>query len=82
LAEQQRFMANPDFYAPMLSGHDSVVYIEQGRLVPGTREHGVFYRQQVYLFSSEESLQRFWQGPERFHAAAFQAMRQTLSSQR
>ena len=82
LAEQQRFMENPDFYAPMLSGHDSVVYIEQGRLVPGTREHGVFYRQQVYLFSCEESLQRFWQGPEQFHAAAFQAMRQTLNPQR
>ena len=74
--EQQRFMNNPDFYAPMLSGHDPVQYIESGHLVSGTREHGVFYRQQVYLFSSEKTLDRFWKAPEQYHAAAYQAMRQ------
>ena len=74
--EQQRFLSNPDFYAPMLSGSDPVEYIERGNLVTGTRQHGVFYRQQVYLFSSEETLDRFWKSPERYHAAAYQAMRQ------
>jgi len=79
-SEQQRFLANPDFYAPMLSGHDPVQYIEGGKLIGGTRQHGVFYRQQVYLFSSEETLDRFWKAPEQYHAAAYQAMRQADSS--
>ena len=74
--EQQRFLSNPDFYAPMLSGSDPVEYIERGNVVTGKRQHGVFYRQQVYLFSSEETLDRFWKSPERYHAAAYQAMRQ------
>ena len=73
---QQRFLANPDFYAPMLSGNDPVEYIDRGNLVGGTRRHGIFYRQQVYLFTSEETLNHFWKSPERYHGAAYQALRQ------
>ena len=76
-SEQQRFLANPDFYAPMLSGNDPVVYIQQGQLVTGTRQNGVFYRQQIYLFANENSLRQFWQNPEQFHTAVFQAIRRS-----
>ena len=81
-AEQQRFLSNPDFYAPMLSGHDPVLYIEQGKLVAGFRQHGIFFRQQIYLFSSEDTLRRFSEAAENFHSAAFQAMRQSGAAPR
>ena len=77
-AQQQRFLANPDLYAPMLSGFDPVQYIDGGQLVQGCREHGVYFRNQVYLFAGEESLRRFWQQPDRYATAVFQAMRQSI----
>ncbi len=41
--QQQRFLAAPDRYAPVYSGDDIVLAIEQGRIQPGTREHGLFF---------------------------------------
>ena len=75
-AEQQRFLAAPDRFAPMLSGQDPVSYIDGGQFVEGKRQHGVFYREQVYLFSSETTLNQFWQQPDRYASAVFQAMHQ------
>lgn len=75
-AEQRdRFNADPDRYAPILSGTDIVLAIEQGRQLEGQRRHGVFYNGRVYLFSSEESLQRFAQRPDFYADQALQAMR-------
>ncbi len=75
-AEQRdRFNADPDRYAPILSGTDIVLAIEQGRQLDGLRRHGVFYNGRVYLFSSEESLQRFAQRPDFYADQALQAMR-------
>ena len=75
-AEQQRFLADYDRYAPALSGVDCVKYVENGKLVNGRRAHGVFYRGQIFLFADEAALQRFWSAPERFlpvvHAAQAQ----------
>ena len=65
-AEQQRFLANFDKYAPALSGYDCVKYADQGTLVDGKRAHGVFYRGQIFLFADEAALQTFWSSPERF----------------
>jgi thiol-disulfide isomerase/thioredoxin/YHS domain-containing protein len=67
--EQQRFLANPDGYAPVASGNDVVVAAEQGQIVPGTREHGVFYKHRIYLFSSEASLQKFSTNSDAYDAA-------------
>ncbi len=64
--EQQRFLANFEKYAPALSGYDCVKYAEQGALVDGKRAHGIFFRGQIFLFSDEANLQKFWGAPERF----------------
>jgi YHS domain-containing protein len=74
-AEQQRFLANPDRYSPVISGNDPVVALDEGRAVPGTRRYGLFYENRVYLFSSEESLARFSRAPNRYAAEIIQAMR-------
>ncbi len=65
--EQRRFFTDPDRFAPVGSGNDIVLAVEQGRAVPGMREHGVFFGNRdyrVYLFSSEESLAKFDEKPE------------------
>ncbi len=71
--EQKRFLAQFDKYAPVLSGCDPVKFVETGKLVPGQRAHGVFYRDQIYLFVDEASLQQFWSAPERYALAVLAA---------
>jgi len=61
--EQARFFTNPDRYAPAVSGNDVVLAAEQGQPVPGMREHGVFFGNRVYLFSSEATLDKFARNP-------------------
>jgi hypothetical protein len=56
---KEKFLAFPDRFAPICSGMDIVVYLEQGRLVEGKRELGCRYQDRVYLFSSQESKQKF-----------------------
>ena len=56
--------------APVLSGYDPVMFAERGTLENGKRAHGIFFRQRVYLFADENSLQRFWANPERYAGAA------------
>ncbi len=69
-----RFWDDPDRYAPILSGNDPVEFAEGGGLVAGSRRHGVFFRNQVYLFTDEDSLQRFWSSPQHFADIAQRAM--------
>ena len=61
--EQQAFFSNPNFYAPVLSGNDVVLEVEQGRHVPGLREFGARWRDRVYLFSCRESYDKFQANP-------------------
>ncbi len=63
--EQKRFLANPVQYSPINSGNDVVLNIDQGQSVPGRREHGIYFQNRIFLFSSENSLQTFSQNP--FH---------------
>ena len=73
--EQRRFFTDPDRYAPVVSGNDVVLATEQGQAVPGMREHGVFYENRVYLFSSEASLDRFARNPDAYASQALEALR-------
>ena len=73
-AEKQTFWQDPDRFAPILSGNDPVEFAESGRIVQGSRKHGVFYRNQIFLFTSEDSLQRFWGSPKRYADVAVAAM--------
>lgn len=73
--EQARFYANPDAYAPVNSGNDVIVALETGQAAPGLRQHGVYYGNRIYLFSSEQSLQKFEREPDRYAVAAQQTLR-------
>lgn len=72
---KQKFWDNPDRYAPVASGVDPVLAIEQGRDVPGQRAHGVFFENRIYLFADEASLDKFRQAPDRYAAEIVQARR-------
>ena len=61
--EQRRFLSNPDRYAPVASGNDIVLAAEQGQAVPGMRQYGFFCGGQVYLFSSQATMQKFASNP-------------------
>ncbi|MBN2474735.1 MAG: thioredoxin family protein [Pirellulales bacterium] len=73
--QQRRFLAQPDRYAPVLSGNDVVVAIEQGQSIAGRRQHGVFFGGKVYLFADETSLRKFTANPAHYATQALQAMR-------
>jgi YHS domain-containing protein/thiol-disulfide isomerase/thioredoxin len=71
--EQQKFLANPLVYAPALSGDDAVVKIDHGQSVPGQRQFGTFYDKRVYLFSCQDSLNRFHGDPLKYTGGVRQA---------
>ena len=75
--EQRRFQDNPDRYAPVSSGDDVVVLLEQGRSVSGYREHGLQFDGHVYLFTSEGTLEKFRSNPHYYADRALQAIRST-----
>jgi protein disulfide-isomerase len=79
-AAQQRFLIDPDSYTPAASGNDAVAWVDQGRLVPGVRKFGGYFRGQVYLFSSEESLQQFQRNSDRYAFVIEQAMAASRSN--
>ncbi len=64
--QQQAFLADPDRYAPALSGDDPVLAFESGRSEPGRRAYGVSYQSRMYLFSSPESRAAFTADPDRY----------------
>lgn len=73
--EQKRFLANPDNYAPVMAGLDVVIAVERRQTIPGSRAHGGFYGNRVYLFADEESLEKFTRDPDRYVSAISQALR-------
>ena len=73
--EQARFARDPDRYAPVVSGNDVVLATEQGQTVTGMREHGVFFGNRVYLFSSEATLEKFAKNPNLYANQALEALR-------
>jgi len=80
--QQQRFLADPDRYAPVLSGNDVVIAVEQGQAVFGRREHGLLFGSQVYLFADEASLDKFSKNPQQYARQILQAMRAEASQRR
>lgn len=74
-AEQQKFLDDPERYAPVLAGHDLVRAVEAGQFEEGRREYGAWYRDRVYLFANEESFQKFRSDPQRYLEALPQVER-------
>ncbi len=56
---QEKFLANPDRYAPILSGYDLVHFLKTGELRSGLREYGCWFKGRVYLFASASNRQYF-----------------------
>jgi len=75
--QRDRFDAEPDRYAPVSSGSDVVVAVEQGEVMPGRREHGAWFEGRVYLFSSEATLRRFDADPHHYVSAMLQRTEST-----
>jgi thiol-disulfide isomerase/thioredoxin/YHS domain-containing protein len=76
-AEQQKFLAEPDRYAPMVRGYDPVLALDQNKAVPGSREFGVYCEGRIYLFSSADTRDHFEHNTKRYSADILQAMRQS-----
>ncbi len=75
--EREKFLAEPDRYAPVMSGLDPVMAIDNHSSVPGKREFGVFGADgKIYLFANEASRAQFEQNEQHYTAAASQATQQ------
>ncbi len=71
---QRRFLADPDRYAPVLSGCDPVVFAETTQLIDGNHNIGLLMGGKTYFFTSEETLTRFKLSPQVYIGRAYQAM--------
>ena len=80
--EQQKFLANPDEFSPILAGMDVVQLADVGQITQGNRRYGVLYDDdgagpnpsRIYLFDSVASRNRFEASPESFARPVIQAM--------
>lgn len=61
-----KFLDDPFRFAPAFGGMDVVQQADVGVLADGFRQHGVFFRNRVFLFASEEHLQQFWTDPMKY----------------
>ncbi|MGC3968433.1 MAG: hypothetical protein QM775_13965 [Pirellulales bacterium] len=73
-AEQQKFLADPEKYSPIISGNDPVAYLEQGQFVCGDRNFGMFCGGQMILFSSSQNYEKFKRDQQRYTLGLQQAM--------
>lgn len=65
-AERDRFLNNPQRYAPVSEGFDPVVLGEDGRSVLGRTDFCVVFEGRLYMFSNASSLARFRQNPRHY----------------
>jgi YHS domain-containing protein len=57
------FDAAPGSYAPAANGIDVVAYDDDGDKVPGSLDFAVWYQGKLFLFSSQDSLDKFVETP-------------------
>jgi YHS domain-containing protein len=63
---RQRFLNQPRRYSLVLAGKDIVLMVQEGKQVAGKREFGVWYEGLIFLFSSQETFDRFHENPQYF----------------
>ncbi|MEM6331009.1 MAG: hypothetical protein AAF790_12260 [Planctomycetota bacterium] len=73
-ADRQTFLADPDKYSPAMSGADPVLALETGKQTSGLRRYALEYQGKFYLFSSEQTLNKFWSNAEGYAQGVRQAM--------
>jgi YHS domain-containing protein len=71
--EQQKFLANPDKYSPVLGGNDPVVMFHEGRYTAGTPSLGAMYKKRMYLFSTPAAKAEFEANPSKYEQAVSMA---------
>ena len=71
---QRKFLADPDRYAPVLSGCDPVIFAETNQLIGGNHSIGLLMGGKTFFFASEETLDRFKLAPNVYMGRAYQAM--------
>ncbi len=72
--QQNRFLADPDRYAAVLSGNDPVLALERGRVTAGCRAQGVLFEDRIYLFVDEASRKQFSAKPKHYADWALRTM--------
>ena len=65
-AEKQAFDADPRKFAPRLLGCDPVILTETDRAVPGSTSYGAYLDNELFLFSSISTRERFKKAPYRY----------------
>jgi YHS domain-containing protein len=80
--QQQKFLANPDGFAPVLSGYDPVKFATTGQLVEGNRAFGVISprERRIFLFVDAASREQFEKSPRAYTEQAYQAMQRSETS--
>ncbi len=63
---RKQFEAAPEKYAPVRSGNDVVLAIEENRTVPGNVNHSAVWHGRLYLFSNSATLSMFQADPARY----------------
>lgn len=65
-AAAKQFMATPDSFTPVLSGHDPLVLLREGRLVEGAIYDGVLRHDNLlFIFSAQENKDYFYANYDR-----------------
>ena len=67
-AQRQQFLANPEAFAPVNSGNDPVLAVDESRPVPGRPAYCATYNGRLYLFSNTATQARFNRNPQRYAA--------------
>jgi len=79
----EMFKTNPDHFSPILAGYDPVVFHQEGRLVNGLAQHGVFMgkspNQRVLLFRDAQTRALFQAEPTAYMNTVRQAMNATAA---
>lgn len=65
------FRADPVRYTPAMNGHDVVLAQRESRFVDGHRRYGIRFRERMFLFQSDETLDAFSKAPDAFYAFAY-----------
>jgi len=73
--QQRRFLSEPERFSPVFGGNDIVTALDSGQTASGRREHGAFFGAKVYLFATEETLDRFWANPNYYSNGMLRVMR-------
>jgi YHS domain-containing protein len=74
---QRRFLADPERYAPVLSGCDPVLFAETNQWIDGNPSIGLLIGGKTFFFVSAESRSRFLLSPQPYTARAYEGMAAT-----